>query len=426
MIDDTDITYFSSIDTPEKAYILGLILFNVKQQINTSLVREADYLCNLQIEFTLNNVKNEDNKMVSYDFYKENEANKNTIPYYNNIDVLITNLKKLGVVVWNKYNNIELTISSSKIIEDLSKKFKVSSDMIHNEDLSYIIDKFEGTEGTDGTEGADGADEGTDGVDGADDSTKHFIRAYIERFGNIIGNHLYITLYNENNVKKIGELYKVPFTSKKFNNIYTMEYSNANMIDFLGIFYSEYDVTYINKTLYDFINKEHKYNEHTIPTLKVFKADVDAVMPSKTSYSDAGYDLTIIKEYKVLNSDTTLYDTGIKLDIPNGFYVEIVPRSSISRSGYMLANNVGIIDQGYRGNLYVALRKVNKDCEDLVLPWKCCQIIVKKQVYAKLKLTTEAGAKTNRGDGGFGSTDKKAVTTAADTTATTDVLANLP
>jgi dUTP pyrophosphatase len=102
-----------------------------------------------------------------------------------------------------------------------------------------------------------------------------------------------------------------------------------------------------------------------------------------------------------------LYDTGIKLDIPNGYYVEIVPRSSISRSGYMLANNVGIIDQGYRGNLYVALRKVNKDCEDLALPWKCCQIIVKKQVYSRLKLTTEAGAKTNRGDGGFGSTDKK-------------------
>jgi deoxyuridine 5'-triphosphate nucleotidohydrolase len=399
--DVTDVTYFSTIDTPEKAYILGLVLFNIKQELNTSHPKDSDYYCKLQVEFTLNTVKYEDNKTVSYDFYKENESNKHTIPYYNNIDMVIANLKKLGAVVWNKYNNIELTISSSKLIEDLSNKIKTPTDIIHEEELSYVINNFEETLGNDSL-------------------SSHFIRAYIERFGNIIGNHLYITLYNENNVKKIGELYKVPFTSKKFNNIYTMEYSNANMIDFLGIFYSDCDIIYINKTLFDFINKENRYSENTIPTLKVFKSDVDAVMPSKTSYSDAGYDLTIIKEYKVLNSDTTLYDTGIKLDIPNGYYVEIVPRSSISRSGYMLANNVGIIDQGYRGNLYVALRKVNKDCEDLVLPWKCCQIIVKKQVYAKLKLTTEAGAKTNRGDGGFGSTDKKAAT------ATTDVLATLP
>ena len=31
------------------------------------------------------------------------------------------------------------------------------------------------------------------------------------------------------------------------------------------------------------------------------------------------------------------------------------------------------------GNLYVALRKINNECEDLVLPYKCCQIIMKKQ-----------------------------------------------
>jgi deoxyuridine 5'-triphosphate nucleotidohydrolase len=404
MIDDT---FFSTIDTPEKAYMLGLILFNIKQQINTSPTRDADYYCTLQIEFTLNNVKNEDNRIVSYDFYKENETNKNTNPYYNNIDFLISNLQKLGVVVWNKYNNVELTISSSKIIEDLSKKIKVSTDMIHNEDLSYIIDKF--------GDAGDAGEAGDDGDHEADDITKHFIRAYIERFGNIIGNHLYLTLYNENNVRKISDLYKIPFTQKSFNNIYTIQYSNVNMIDFLGTFYSDSDIMYINKHQYDYINKESKYSDVAIPTIKILKDHDNAVMPSKTSYSDAGYDLTIIREHKVLNSDTTLYDTGIKLDIPNGYYVEIVPRSSISRSGYMLANNIGIIDQGYRGNLYVALRKVNKDCENLVLPWKCCQIIVKKQVYAKLKLTQDTLSNTNRASGGFGSTDRTDKTDKTDT-----------
>ena len=129
-------------------------------------------------------------------------------------------------------------------------------------------------------------------------------------------------------------------------------------------------------------------------------------MPSKTRYSDAGYDLTIIREYKVLTSNTTLYDTGIQLEIPNGYYVEIVPRSSISRSGYILANSVGIIDQGYRGNLYIALTKINTESPELTLPWKCCQMIVKKQTYSRL-VTGDAGKEieaSSRGTGAFGST----------------------
>lgn len=386
MIDDT---FFSSIDTPEKAYILGLVLFNIKQQTNKSLPRDTDYYCTLSIEITLNTVKSDDNKTVTYELYKECDV-LNAYPYYNNIDLLIATLQKLGEVAWNKYNTIELTITSSKIIEDLSKKIKTSTDMINFEDLSFIINNFSCNESSN------------------NNIVKHFIRAYIERFGNIIGDRLYITLYNENNVKKISELYKIPFISKNILDIYTIEYSDVNMIDFLGIFYGNYstnDIIYINKTIFDFINVENVYYGNTIPTLKVVKVHENAVMPSKTSYSDAGYDLTIIKEHKVLNSNTKLYDTGIKLDIPNGYYVEIVPRSSISRSGYMLANNVGIIDQGYRGNLYVALIKVNNDCEDLTLPWKCCQIIVKKQVYARLKLTEEVLTETTRASGGFGSTD---------------------
>ena len=77
----------------------------------------------------------------------------------------------------------------------------------------------------------------------------------------------------------------------------------------------------------------------------------------------------------------------------------------------MLANSIGIIDQGYTGNLYVALRKINNECEDLVLPYKCCQIIMKKQIYPKIiieDLTKEHKDEillTSRGEGGFGSTD---------------------
>jgi len=190
-------------------------------------------------------------------------------------------------------------------------------------------------------------------------------------------------------------------------NLFTIKFCNVNMIDFLGLFHNDNkDIRnmYINNTIFNFNNKD---GNSVVNMLEVYKDDINAVIPSKSSYSDAGYDLTIIKVSKILNSDTVLYDTGIKLNIPNGYYVEIVPRSSISRSGYMLANNVGIIDQGYRGNLFIALIKINKECDDLVLPWKCCQMIVKKQIYSKLIISSDEITTSSRGIGGFGSTDKK-------------------
>ena len=189
-------------------------------------------------------------------------------------------------------------------------------------------------------------------------------------------------------MKQITTIYNIPHKILKEDvkqNIaenkeeqYILEYKNSNMIDFLGkvcLNDNEYNSLYINNSIYNFLN-----NEEIEPILKIYKVDEKAVIPSKNNYSDAGLDLTIISENKRLNSDTILYDTGIKIEIPNGYYVEIVPRSSISRSGYMLANSIGIIDQGYTGNLYVALRKINNECEDLVLPYKCCQIIMKKQI----------------------------------------------
>ena len=90
----------------------------------------------------------------------------------------------------------------------------------------------------------------------------------------------------------------------------------------------------------------------------------------------------------------------------------------------MLANSVGIIDQGYTGNLYVALRKINKDCADLVMPYKCCQIIMKKQIYPKIVIEdlvstgadSRSDSATSRGSGGFGSTDATATPDAAKAT----------
>ena len=52
----------------------------------------------------------------------------------------------------------------------------------------------------------------------------------------------------------------------------------------------------------------------------------------------------------------------------------LVPRSSISKTGYMLANSVGVIDRTYTGNVLVPLIKVDKSMPDLILPARVVQL----------------------------------------------------
>lgn len=131
--------------------------------------------------------------------------------------------------------------------------------------------------------------------------------------------------------------------------------------------------------------------------------DPRAVVPTKAHPSDVGYDLTAISEYKKLPNGVTLYDTGIAIAPLKGYHTEIIPRSSMSKTNFMLANQVGIIDENYRGNLYIALRKM-KDGPDVKLPFKLCQLVFRKTIHIPLMEVISLDS-TDRGDGKFGSTN---------------------
>jgi dUTP pyrophosphatase len=172
-------------------------------------------------------------------------------------------------------------------------------------------------------------------------------------------------------------------------------FTGVNAIDLLGILYKD-------KEEQSFIKNNHALFEY-MPNCLIKAVSNDAVLPSKPRFSDVGYDISIIKEHKRFNSVTTLYDTGIQVSIEPGYYLEVVPRSSLSKSGYMLANSVGIIDVSYRGNIYIALTKIAPEAEDIEYPFRCCQLIVRKQVGMIIKETDNL-EETMRNDGGFGST----------------------
>lgn len=140
--------------------------------------------------------------------------------------------------------------------------------------------------------------------------------------------------------------------------------------------------------------------------IKFVRRHNEAVIPSRANPTDIGLDLVAIKEHKVLPSGVVLFDTGIAVTPPEGYYIEILPRSSMSKSGWILANCVGTIDPLYTGNLFIALARVNHEAPAPELPFCLCQMVLRKAEYADMEEVKELDD-TERGDGGFGSTGQR-------------------
>lgn len=195
----------------------------------------------------------------------------------------------------------------------------------------------------------------------------------------------------------------------KLNNL--IQFNSTNSIDFLGKIYSNIKLKYFNKFKYkiylNLLNWKNILNNNILDKCLIYKTDPNALIPTKSLESDVGYDLTIIKKIKNLTPSTILYDTGIKINVDYGYYIEIVPRSSLSKSGYILANSIGIIEKSYSGNLLVALTKIDKEMPDLELPFRCCQLIFKVQISLQMKeIYNQKNINfTTRNNGGFGSSN---------------------
>lgn len=138
--------------------------------------------------------------------------------------------------------------------------------------------------------------------------------------------------------------------------------------------------------------------------LLFIKTDPRAVTPTRAYETDIGYDLTAIDIWKQLSDNTIIYDTGIVVQPPYGKYIEILPRSSITKTGYMLANSVGIIDPSYTGSLKIAVRKIDNSFPDFELPFCKFQLVMRTAEWYNIK-EVESFEETKRGDGGFGSSD---------------------
>lgn len=185
---------------------------------------------------------------------------------------------------------------------------------------------------------------------------------------------------------------------------------------------SEFNLYELEKDLLLFYNKLMRlkiFVDSTDDDLKIkYKENIyqhHLKLDKSFYYIDAGFDLfspDIITmassgvnklDYKISCSAQIIENNGTSYN--TGFYM--YPRSSISKSNIRLANNVGIIDAGYRGHLigmfdviYVDETNINKFDRHLQICAPGLIPIIIEMVNSK----EELGEKTSRDDGGFGST----------------------
>ena len=140
--------------------------------------------------------------------------------------------------------------------------------------------------------------------------------------------------------------------------------------------------------------------------IKIKKLHENAVIPSYGKEGDCGLDLTAIS---VSTTDKGKfgyieYDTGLSVEIPEGYVGLVYPRSSLSNTGLILANHVGVIDQNYRGSIKCRFKAIpNTDIYSV--GDRIAQLIIQPCPKIEFEVVGEL-SDTTRGDLGFGSSGK--------------------
>ena len=142
--------------------------------------------------------------------------------------------------------------------------------------------------------------------------------------------------------------------------------------------------------------------------INIKKLSENAVIPQYAKPGDAGMD--VIATSINVTDDYVEYGTGLAFEVPEGYCMLIFPRSSNSKKDLLLCNSVGVLDSGYRGELKLRFKNIIPTVLSKDLPKhynigdKVGQIMIIPCPEIEFNEVEEL-SETDRGSGGFGSTD---------------------
>ena len=125
-------------------------------------------------------------------------------------------------------------------------------------------------------------------------------------------------------------------------------------IDFIVAIYS---------ITYNIISESKKENHISIP---IERYNPEAKLPLYANVNDAGMDVYALEDITILPGETKLIKLGIKVAIPEGYEIQVRPRSGQSlKTKLRIANSPGTIDSGFRDELGVIVENIDNPIRDI-------------------------------------------------------------
>jgi len=141
--------------------------------------------------------------------------------------------------------------------------------------------------------------------------------------------------------------------------------------------------------------------------IRPFNAEVKQMYENHGYFhdGDAGLDLFVINEQTISAGETTLIHLQIACENTENRPYLVMSRSSIGKTPLRLANAVGLIDAGYRGEIMAVVDNIKKEDYTVEPGQRLFQLVAMDGSPIYFELVEEL-SDTTRGGGGFGSTGK--------------------
>lgn len=119
---------------------------------------------------------------------------------------------------------------------------------------------------------------------------------------------------------------------------------------------------------------------------------------------DIGYDLQSLEDIFVEPNQTVLVSTGVYLELDEGYYADLRPRSGNSSKG--LVCQLGLIDTNYRGEIKACITNHTRSYYYINKGDRVAQLVIRREEVVELDRVEEIDKNTNRGEKGFGSSGR--------------------
>ena len=152
-------------------------------------------------------------------------------------------------------------------------------------------------------------------------------------------------------------------------------------------------------------NRDQRRPTLHVARVKIKRAHPDAIMPEYKSEGAAGFDLASCEDVTIPPFERVKVNTGLKMEVPEGYEVAIRPRSGLALKGRLLMpNSPGTIDSDYRGEVGLIFLNQSPYPVEIAKGERIAQGVLAPYVRAEWDETEDDLSETVRGAAWFGST----------------------